>query len=538
MTTRRALWMVIGISTLLRFALAASMDGWNDEAYYFLYGKNLDWSFFDHPPMVAVVGALGGALAGWVGPVFGPRFGFIVMFAGSTWLMARLTERFFGPRAGVLAAVVLNSTLFYGLLVGTTAGPDGPLLFFWLLTLDRLSVAFGPDGRTSTWLGVGLAWGLAMLSKYHAVLLPVGAVLYLLIRPPARRCLFRPGPYLATAVGLAVFSPVLCWNAAHGWISFLFHLNRFESFKGFRLHYVLEAIVGQVICLFPWLWVCLLIVLVRSLCRGPRRWGDGEAFLISQFVPAVALFMGMTARHGIVNHWPLIGFVALMPLLGRTLSGQLDARPVLVRSWLVSLVAIPVTATALFLAHLHLGLFQDGQGRLAGLLPAKFDLTVDTFRWDQIARELKRRGLCDDPNTFLFTDSWRLSAQLAMATRLTAPVACFHPDARCYTFWTRGDDYVGRDGIFVRVAESQAWGEYYAPWFRKIEPIAEFPIVRAGCPIQRIVLYRCVNLTTPFPFGNYQAGIPRPARRTDFGQQGKVMIGLTPPKVSTGRQTR
>ena len=92
--------------------------------------------------------------------------------------------------------------------------PDGPLLFFWLLTVDRLTVAVEePEPRRLTpWIEVGLAWGGAMLSKYHAVFLPMGAALYLLLdRRMRHRWLFRPGPYLALGVGLIVFSPVLLW---------------------------------------------------------------------------------------------------------------------------------------------------------------------------------------------------------------------------------------------------------------------------------------------------------------------------------------
>ena len=70
------------------------------------------------------------------------RLGFIVMFAGSTWLLARLTTRYYGERIhGFIAALALNLTGYYGLAASTFALPDGPLLFFWLLTMDRLSIA-------------------------------------------------------------------------------------------------------------------------------------------------------------------------------------------------------------------------------------------------------------------------------------------------------------------------------------------------------------------------------------------------------------
>ena len=110
--------------------------------------------------MLAVVESLGLALAGGVTSTLALRVGFIALFAGSTWLMARLGSRFFGPWAGVLAALGLNVSAYYTAAAGVFALPDGPLLFFWLLTLDRLAAAFEEPQRIGPWVGVGLAWGL------------------------------------------------------------------------------------------------------------------------------------------------------------------------------------------------------------------------------------------------------------------------------------------------------------------------------------------------------------------------------------------
>ena len=65
-----------------------------------------------------------------------------------------------------------------------------------------------------------------MLSKYHGIFLPIGAVLYVFLHRPARRWLAQPGPYLAALVAIATFSPVIIWNATHGWASFLFQGGR------------------------------------------------------------------------------------------------------------------------------------------------------------------------------------------------------------------------------------------------------------------------------------------------------------------------
>ena len=68
-----------------------------------------------------------------------------------------------------------------------------------------------------------------MLSKYHAVLLPVGALLHIVCWPQARQALRKPGPYIASAIGLILFAPVIAWNASHGWASFAFQGGRRRS---------------------------------------------------------------------------------------------------------------------------------------------------------------------------------------------------------------------------------------------------------------------------------------------------------------------
>ena len=133
-----------------------------------------------------------------------------------------------------------------------------------------------------------------MLSKYHAVLLPLGAGFYLLIRPTARRCLRQPGPYLAAVVGLAVFAPVIVWNAGHGWASFVYQGTRAGGFHGLQPAMLIEALVGQILYLTPWIWVRLVVVLFGLVRRGPGDWSAAEAFLICQAVPVLALFLGVS----------------------------------------------------------------------------------------------------------------------------------------------------------------------------------------------------------------------------------------------------
>src|SRR5580704_384275 len=211
---RRGLMLLILVTLILRLIWAASLETGQDEAYHFLYTVHPDWSYFDHPPMLMYVARCGIAVfGGWLHPL-SLRFGFVLMFAGSTWIMFRWTSRWYGESAGFYAALALNLSAYYSAAAGAFVLPDGPLLFFALLTMWRLSEALiGSPGRILPWVWVGLACAGAMLSKYHAVFLPVAALADGLITPAARWNLRTPGPYLGAPIGCLGLVPVLIWNA-------------------------------------------------------------------------------------------------------------------------------------------------------------------------------------------------------------------------------------------------------------------------------------------------------------------------------------
>jgi 4-amino-4-deoxy-L-arabinose transferase-like glycosyltransferase len=508
---RHTLWALIGVSAILRLIWAASLGAAIDEPYYIQYIQHPALCYFDHPPMVALIGALGLALTGDAFSVFGLRVGFIVLFAGSMWLIARLTARFFGPSAGFLAALALTASGYFGMTVGTIAQPDGPLLFFWLLTLDRLAVALDDPDRLVPWLCVGAAWGGAMLSKYHAILLPVGALLHMISWPEARRCLRKPGPYLAAAIGLLLFAPVIAWNAAHDWASFRFQSGRASSSLELRLDLLGATLGAEALYLFPWLWIGMVVVFVNLIRRGPRAWMKSESFLLCHATPALALFHVVAAQRWIMPYWPLFGFVALMPLLGRAWAEGLKTRHGRYRRWIIAVALFPVMLAVVVSAHARFGLFEDSQGWLLGLFSPQHDLPADRSDWDQVANELERRGLLNEPRTFLFTDSWDRSAGLALATRGKAPVACYNVEPRSYSFWSRPEDWLGRDGIFIESVRPARARSRYDRFFARYESIGTVRIVRRGVFIREVYLYRGTCQSRPFPFdGRFQRLALRP----------------------------
>lgn len=547
LTPRRALLALVLVALVLRLAWAATLGVGNDEAYYFLFARHPDWSYFDHPPATAWVEWLGLATLGGLEPGSTPtplalRIGFVGLFAITTALLARLTARFFGGPAGLVAAVLLNATAYFGVVAGAFAMPDGPLIACWLLALDRLAAAVQTPRRgqpwyrsaTAAWLLVGLAWGGALLSKYHGIFLPLAALGYLAWEPLARPWLRRPGPYLALAVALLLFAPVLGWNAAHDWASFAFQGSRALGSARLRPDLLATAILGQAAYILPWIWLPLVACLGRGLWglvrrrpggvvprssserwSGLRRWtlpgtvlagqdprpGAAERFLLAQAVPPLLGFLLVACRQPVLPHWSLVGLLPLFPLVGRDWATWGALEPRALRRRLVGLSVVPVLLALGVLGQTHFGWLQkDGPGTL-GLLKPSADPTLDLYGWDQVAAELGRRGLLDRPDQFVFTSKWFHSGQLAFATGERAPVLCYSQRKSLgFAQFSPPADWVGRDGVLVVVNHSSTEPDAFHDWFERIEPLGGFAIERAGAPVKTVRLYRCVRQLRPFPY--------------------------------------
>ena len=85
----------VALATIIRFVSIAPLPLANGEAYYATWSRFLDWSYYDHPPLVAwmvrLTTALGGSTAGI-------RLVPVLCAAAFGLLFYRLAERLFGPR--------------------------------------------------------------------------------------------------------------------------------------------------------------------------------------------------------------------------------------------------------------------------------------------------------------------------------------------------------------------------------------------------------------------------------------------------------
>jgi 4-amino-4-deoxy-L-arabinose transferase-like glycosyltransferase len=302
---------LIAAMTTLRVIYACVIDLRTDEAYYWTWSKENVLSFLDHPPMIAWFIRLGTAIFGDTN--FGVRFAGIVAMLVTQVLLADIARRVTQDiRAIVLAVLMPEAALYYGLLMAKVS-PDVALIPFAVAMVWALiRLAGSGDGRW--WLAAGVFAGLALLSKFTAVMLLPAVAAFMLVPRWRRRWLVSPYPWMAALIALAVFLPVLIWNAGHDWASF-----RFQSVRAIATHELSLRTVGDFIGLqFGLVGFILLPVVLSGLTltawRGYRR-GDAVAILLSTavIVPFGYFFWkSLTLRVG--DTWPMfmwpIGFAA------------------------------------------------------------------------------------------------------------------------------------------------------------------------------------------------------------------------------------
>ncbi len=308
--SRLAQWvatLVIGLAAI-RLVFAAITELIPEEAYYWLYSQHPAGGYFDHPPMVAWLAGAGTFLLG--DTQLGVRLFTILLGAASAWLLYLFAREWTGPRPALVAVLTYALVpLFAG--VAYIATPDQGLLFFWIAALLCYSRAVRRNGW-GWWLGGGLAFGGALLSKYYGLMLGPSLLLFLLASPPRRAWLWRPHPWVSFLVALAVFSPAIIWNAQHEWASFLFQAGRTSGGESHALRDFAVFWGVQAIVLTPLVFVWLGVAVARGISAWKRH-DEAWTFALSFSLPLFLVFAAASLKTEVHVNWTAPAFLSLLP---------------------------------------------------------------------------------------------------------------------------------------------------------------------------------------------------------------------------------
>jgi membrane-associated phospholipid phosphatase len=487
------------------FIAGARINLSEDEAYQWLWSKHLALSYFSKPPLIAYVQWLGTHLFG--DRELGVRFFSPVCAAIGSLVMLRFFARHVTARAGFWLVVLMNVTPL--LALGSTLLTVDPLLvLFWTLAMAAGWRAAQPEGQTRDWLWVGLWMGLGFLSKYTALLQWLCWAVFFAIFPPARIQLRRPGPYLALLVNVLCMTPVLIWNAQHGWITAAHVATdaKLDEAWHFSVKPLLEFLGGSAGLLHPVIFLAMIWAAVK-LWRGtdalPR-------YFFAMGAPLFLVYLLYTLHSSVQINWIAAAIIPLWCMTAAFWDARERAGARAVRGWLAAAVVAGVAAVAMmhesdwWIGGTNKILARFSQEPLSG----RADPLRRVRGWPEMAKIVarERRKLEGEGKpVFVVAGHYGTTSLLsfympeakAAATR-TPLVYCRHlkqPKTQFFFWPSYINTRQGENAIYVIEKDKPATPPPdVIKSFESVTEVGRFPVKHRGRTLHTVQIFACRNL--------------------------------------------
>ncbi len=299
-------WIAILFLSFWRFFIGTRHGLGVDEAHYVLYGLNLDWSYFDHPPLI---GWIQGAFLSLLGRTeWAARTPAILSGILSSFLVFKFIKEITRSEETAFWSVLALNFSFLPSALWIMFLPDTLLFILSLWLLEIINNVLNRE-NVWDWISLGICLGLAGLSKYTAVFLLVSLAGIVV----TERAFGKIKPiYLAMAalIGAIFVIPVFYWNMTHHWISFAYQQNHVMGSVHLSLEKFLVFLLTQIGAYSPFLTLPALwgIWISRKTLTQYARISLWIA------VPTFLFFVYTATKDEVLPHWTLLSWGIVIPL--------------------------------------------------------------------------------------------------------------------------------------------------------------------------------------------------------------------------------
>jgi dolichol-phosphate mannosyltransferase len=474
-----AIALILG-SILVRLLCMGYVELLPEEAYYWNYSRHLDIGYLDHPPMVAWLIRLGTSVLGE--SEFGVRAGALFSGALASLFIYKLTRNLFGARSALTALLFMQLLPFF-FCGGFLMTPDAPLTAAWSATLYFLERALIAE-RVRAWWGAGISLGLGLLSKYTIAMLVPAALIFMMLDAQARRWLRHWIPYAAGVLALALFTPVILWNARHEWISFAFQTSRrLAEPPRFSLH---KLLLSALVLLTPPGFLTVVSAL-RPRAATESQQQRALLFLLLSVLLPFTVYLLFSLQHEVKLDWTGTVWIAAVPALAYAAHGRVRV------AWATTLVLL-LLLYGVGLDYLVLGLPGVGYSE---------HMEVSPVGWRDLGRQVSaladdvRRKSGTDP-VVVGMDRYATASELAFYARdrdlgvaETSASHLFGGSGLMYEQWFPPQQLIGRPLLLVALKPQDVVDPAITPHGTRLEPPAAGVLLRNGRVIHRFY-YRVV----------------------------------------------
>lgn len=448
---RHPLWFITAVSLLVAairvfYVVYDGIDLSTEEAQYWLWSKNLDWSYYSKPPLIAWVNYLSGLIMPH--SELSVKLNSILIGFITPYPLYFLAKKIFHQNKIAVTAALLLLTLPFFNYVTTYFTTDSLVFIFWMFTLLYTWKAI-ESTRIKHWLFAALFMGLGLLSKYTMILFYPALLIFLLFENQFVR--HFKGLIIFSAISLLFLSPVLIWNYAHDFVSFkhVFHLSgATQSYSvSEMLSNVGEYLGGQLLVLSPF-YIFLILFTVHFFKKERKQKLSlmGTRYLILPVIFIWVVF-SLIAVKNIEANWLIFAYGATAILLANYFLLDFPVK------W----KAIVISATVL-LQILMLNPSILDQWGLRKLYPPEFDTLHRFAGWKELGENVTELNQKADDKTFIFSDNYHIASELAFYTEEQPQTYCINLGRRMNQFdlWPGIEQFENKNYHAIYVSNDKA----------------------------------------------------------------------------------
>ncbi len=370
------------VCSLLRMIVAATLELGNDEVYYQAYAQQLQWNYFDHPPMVALIIRCS-TLNLFLNNEFFIRLGSVICAAAGTWLIYKIGKFIRNEQTGLIAAILYSTSFYSSVIAGIFILPDSPQVVFWLLAMYSMIGIFKSETGIKTqnlyFILLGVSTGLCIMSKVHGIFLWLGFSAYLVLY--RRDILKSPMLWFSVVISIIIISPIFFWNLNNQFVTYTYHQNRIGFLGGHPdLSHLFQQVLGSVFYSNPVNFIIYILAVYTLLKHRFLEPPGIYPLLLWLSFPLIIVLLVTSVFNETLPHWSGPAYLSLMLLAACWLDER--ARFIRIRwlktaGWFFVLVVMIGTLCIRFLP------LQIGNRELNYL--GTGDITLDMNGWKKFA---------------------------------------------------------------------------------------------------------------------------------------------------------
>lgn len=457
-----------------------------DEAYYWLWGKHPDLSYYDHPPLNAWIQGVFSALFGrsrWVlrlPNLLSNSVFFYTYYRLVRYLYGENVQRYFW----MTVLLILASPLYFLFL--SLAWHDHWLITFSLISaylfvtfLD--SYVINHHGESWRLYGAALAIGLAGLCKYNAAFVVLGFVAVLIVDSRVQSLLRDRRLYLASAIAALALVPVLLWNVSNHFQSFHYYFSRSiqPSDSTLKIGSCLTFLGSSFLVVSPFYWKGFNSSL-RTQSQVIRQ--DSLYTTVAFWIFAISsvLLTILSLISAALYYWNITAYLLLFPLLPAVLTrADQPSKPSNQNTFLGAQIFGSVFA---FLLIMHYCVLP-----LSALVSR--DADPDTrmlFGWNDVATVVQTQAITLKSAPLLITTDYRSASALAYQLN-DKTVMAISDRVDQFDFWNDSQlrephspqSRRGRNAVILSDDWFPVQAKLFAQFDRVTEPVT-VPVTRFG----------------------------------------------------------